>query len=96
MTPEGKIKDKVKSILSKHPHYAFMPVQTGWGARTLDFLVCVKGRFLAIETKAPGKELTLQQVAIATRITANGGVVFKIDGSEESYQELTQWLEKNK
>lgn len=95
MTPEGKIKKRVKEILDEYRHYRFMPVQTGMGARTLDFLVCINGKFLAIETKAPGKEMTMQQVSIGAHIVAAGGTIFKVDGSEDDYAELIEWLEKN-
>ena len=89
MTPEGAIKAKVKTILNKYGAYYFMPVQGGYGARTLDFLGCHSGRFFAIETKAPGKRMTEQQRAIADRIAKAGGKVFEINGD---YTELEEWL----
>jgi len=79
-TPEGKIKDKVKAVLKKHGAYYFMPVQTGYGASTLDFLVCHKGNFIAIETKAPGKKLTARQEVIVNDIAAAKGWTVTIDG----------------
>jgi hypothetical protein len=50
MTPEGKVKARVKRALAALPGkvYSFMPVQTGYGAPTLDFLICYRGRFFAI------------------------------------------------
>lgn len=52
-----------------------MPVQTGYGAPALDFLLCIRGRFIAIETKAPGKKLTPQQEITKTQIETAGGIV---------------------
>jgi hypothetical protein len=60
-TPEGKVKDKVKRLLKKYGCYQFWPVQTGYGAPTLDCLACCKGHFIGIETKAPGKRPTPRQ-----------------------------------
>lgn len=55
-TPEGKVKDAVKSVLKLFPQlYQFWPVQMGMGATTLDSLICHRGGFLAIETKKEHK-----------------------------------------
>ena len=62
-TPEGKIKDQVKAFLKERGAWFFMPVPTGYGTPTLDFIGCYKGRFFAIETKAPGKKPTARQGA---------------------------------
>lgn len=50
-----------------------MPVQTGYGAATVDFLVCYRGRFYGIETKRPGKYLTPRQFLIMQTIRDAGG-----------------------
>jgi hypothetical protein len=79
MTPEGKVKAKVKKALNALPRcYSFMPVQMGMGAATLDYLCCINGRFVAIETKAPGKKLTPRQELTQTTIQEAGGFVFVI------------------
>ena len=44
MTPEGKVKVKVKNLLNAYGCYHFWPVQTGMGASTLDCLGCHNGR----------------------------------------------------
>lgn len=77
MTPEGKVKAKVKKALLQlgTDCWRFMPVQTGYGAPALDFLLSVRGRFVAIETKAPGKKLTPQQESTKADIEAAGGIV---------------------
>ena len=84
MTPEGRIKAKLKRELDKLPNvYRFMPVQNGMGAPALDFYLCIEGGFVAIETKAPGKKLTPRQEATRDNITAAGGTVYVISTLEE-------------
>lgn len=83
MTPEGRIKEKVKKALATLPQmYRFMPVQQGMGIPGLDFFTCIAGRFVAIETKAPGKKMTERQENTAAQIVAAGGLVFVIDSDE--------------
>lgn len=80
MTPEGKVKAAVKRMLASLPsHYKFMPVQRGMGAPALDFYCCIRGRFVAIETKAPGKKLTPRQEMTRQEIHGAGGLVFAVD-----------------
>lgn len=93
MTPEGKIKAKVKKLLDRYPHYRFMPVQTGMGKVGLDFYVCSAGRFCAIETKAPGKMPTTLQAKTIKEIREQGaGETFVIDGSDIGMDALERWL----
>jgi hypothetical protein len=80
-TPEHKIKTKVNKVLAHWEGvYKFMPVQQGFGAPTLDYLVSVNGHFLGIETKAPGKKPTPRQLETIKQITAAGGTAIVIDG----------------
>ena len=81
MTPEGRVKDKVKRIL-KGSGYWFMPVQNGMGAPALDFYCCVNGYFLAIETKAEGKKPSDRQIATAESILQHRGGVLIIVGMD--------------
>lgn len=91
-TPEGKVKDKVKRLLKKYDCYYFMPVQTGYGAATLDILACCNGVFLAIETKAPGKKPTPRQEITIEAIEKAAGTVMVIDGTGDQYAVLEFWL----
>lgn len=93
MTPEGKVKDKVKALLKKHNVYWHMPVQNGMGSPSLDFICCANGLYLAIETKAPGGKPTPRQVITMHSIKEAGGTVMVIDGSD--YTILEQWLHAN-
>lgn len=73
--PEKKVKDALKLILkAKFNAYFFMPVQMGMGADTLDFLCCIDGFFVGIETKAPGKEPSPRQNLRMQEIEKAGGI----------------------
>ena len=84
MTPEGRIKAKLRKELDKLPkRYIFMAVQQGLGASTLDYLCCINGRFVGIETKSgPNKKLTARQVVVSNQIRIAGGVVYTVDSEE--------------
>lgn len=84
-TPEGIQKQLVKRFLGEIGAYQFWPVQTGYGAATVDCLACIAGRFIAIEVKKEGyrpsdftkrQQLTMQQMHCA------GATVIAGDGSE--------------
>lgn len=82
-TPEGRVKDEIKKWLKEQGAYVFSPVQMGIGSRTLDLLVCFKGRFIAIEVKAPGRKPTKLQYQIMTDIANSGGVGMWTDCLED-------------
>jgi len=93
VTPEGKIKKLVKAVLAKYnPRYEYWPVPGGYGASSLDCLVCYHGWFIAIETKAPGKKPTPRQELCIDEIKQAHGTVLVID-SEEGCRELERRLE---
>ena len=97
-TPESKVKAKVKALLKHHEAYQFWPVQMGYGAATLDCLGCHAGRFFAVETKAPGKKLTVRQEDTASKMREAQGVVFVVgeklldSGTYSGMTELEKWL----
>ena len=83
MTPEGRVKNAVKKLLKKYPLvYQFWPVQSGYGAKTLDCLLCVNGYFVSVETKAPGKKPTELQWRTIVDIKLAGGIALIIDSVE--------------
>ena len=93
-TPEGRVKRKVSAALKQLPAcYRFMPVQQGLGASTLDYLCCVAGQFVAVETKAPGRQLTPRQAIVADEIRKAGGLVFVVDG-ETSLHNMIAYLQR--
>lgn len=91
-TPEGKVKKTISALLKSVPGmYFFMPVPSGYGESTLDYLGCYKGRFFAVEAKAPGKKPTDRQIMMIERMRRAGGTVFVIDGD---ITELRNWIEQ--
>lgn len=79
MTPEGKIKAKFSAKLRKLNHvWRFMPVQQGYGLPALDYLLCVAGHFVAVETKADDKQPTPRQLKTINEMHAAGGLVFVV------------------
>jgi len=82
--PEFKVKEKLKDHLRRQGCYWFMPVQTGYGATSLDVLACVLGEFVAYECKARGQKLTPRQELVARQINAAGGNVFVVTLDEDN------------
>lgn len=66
-----------------------MPVPSGYGESTLDYIGCYRGRLFAIETKKPGGVPTNRQQQIIEAIKRAGGAVFVIDGDTT---ELKTWI----
>ena len=96
-TPESKVKKVVKERLKARGIWYYAPVQMGMGVVGIpDFICCMPvlitpdmvgktfGRFLAIETKAPGKleNLTPNQAARIAEIRAAGGAALVIDNAD--------------
>lgn len=83
MTPEGRIKALFNRRFKEHLEplgaYKFMPVQNGMGAPALDYYICLRGRFFAVETKRSAKhDLTDRQKETRDRIQTAGGTVFRV------------------
>lgn len=93
-TPESKVKARVKRILDQYKPalYAHWPVQTGFGAPTLDCVGAFYGRAFAIETKAAGKKPTARQIATMREMKCAEIKLFLIDGENFSYRPLQEWL----
>lgn len=79
-TPEGKVKDKGRSILVKHKAYFFTPVTGGFGASGIfDEAACINGIFVGIEYKKDAKTMpTVLQTINANKCLAAGGVVLLV------------------
>lgn len=79
MTPEAKVKAKVKAILKKHGAYYAMPIGTGFGnAGVPDFLVCIRGCFIGIECKAGAGKTTALQEKNLREIESAGGRTYVV------------------
>lgn len=80
MTPEAKVKKKIRTVLEKCGAYYAMPVTGGYGASGVpDFLICIKGRFVAVEAKAGTNKPTALQVSNMKRIEDAGGLSIVIN-----------------
>jgi hypothetical protein len=94
MTPEGKVKKKIRKVLDKYEGsiYIFMSVPSGFGKQTLDYLCIFRGRGFAIEAKVYGEHPTTRQEGHIDDITDAGGPVFVIDG-DDSLAVFEEWLD---
>lgn len=93
MTPESKVKKRVKEILAQVGAYYAMPMGTGFGNSGVpDFLVCKGGLFYGIECKAGGNKPTALQLKNLDDIRKAGGIALVID--ETNVETLRKELEK--
>lgn len=81
-TPEAKVKAACRKYLDEIGCYRFSPVPTGYGKRTLDDLVCWRGRFIGVEYKRVGGKEKAHQKLTANQITAAGGLTLLIESVE--------------
>lgn len=95
-TPESKVKLQVKRLLDKYKaRYEFWPVPSGYGASSLDCIICYRGMFAAVETKRPGGKPTNRQKMVIRQIADAGGAVFVVDGENGELEALKDWLDSN-
>lgn len=98
MTPEGKIKAQINKLLDEYKSgaYKFMPVPSGYGPSSLDYIICIAGKFIGVEAKAPGGKPTDRQKKIIADIQRAGGVAVIVDGGHKylSISELRATLEE--
>lgn len=81
-TPESKVKAKIRKWLEARGIWHCMPVASGYGSSGVpDFICCDRGKFLAIEAKAPGKRgnTTILQDKQIMAIHKAGGAAVVID-----------------
>lgn len=93
MTPEARIKIRIKKLLDSFGEriYYFMPVPSGYGAATIDYLLCIDGLFVGIEAKRPGGKPTLRQDGVLEDIRRANGSTFVVS-DDESLNVLEQFL----
>jgi len=98
MTPEAKVKKKVKEILDQMGVYHFSPMQNGMGRAGIpDIIGCLEGQFLGIECKAGKGTTTALQERELTRIQNAGGYALVVN--EENINqlwEIKEWITTNK
>lgn len=94
MTPEGKVKKQVTTILKAHGAYYFSPVTGGFGRSGVpDIVVCYRGKFIGIECKAGKGQPTALQLKNLAQIREQGGIALVVnEDTVEGVQELMQLL----
>jgi Holliday junction resolvase len=93
-TPEKKVKDAVRKLLTEFGIYYFMPAANGFGRAGIpDIICCFGGRFIAIECKA-GKGVTtaLQDRELAAIRTAGGMAMVINETNIDELKEKLQWM----
>jgi hypothetical protein len=90
-TPESYVKKRVSALLTKYRAWHYMPVPSGFGTPTLDYLGCIRGAFFAIEAKPPGKKPTPRQETTIRAMRDAGGAVFVVIGND-GLDELEEFL----
>jgi len=97
LTPEAKVKKKVKEILDQMEVYHFSPMQNGMGRAGIpDIIACHGGRFIGIECKAGNNKPTALQERELNRILNAGGEAYVI--YEENIEQLREeliWMNKH-
>jgi len=89
--PESKVKDAVKKLIKLHKAYYVMPIGGGYSVVGVpDFLICHKGRFIGVETKAGRNKPTAMQHKNLRDIELAGGVSLVIN--ETNIHELEEIL----
>lgn len=93
MTPEGRVKSAVDKALITANAYKHKPVMNGMGEPALDYHVCHRGIYCAIETKAKGEHPTVRQTRTMRKVLAGGGALFLINSAESNdMAQLNGWL----
>lgn len=98
MTPEAKVKKKVKAILDELGAYHFFPLMGGFGrAGVPDIIGCYQGCFFAIECKAGSNKTTELQERELEKIRRAGGVAIVInEGNLEDVKATIQAHSSNR
>lgn len=92
-THEGKVKQRVKKILDELNCYYFMPVTNGYSRSGVpDFVACVNGVFVGIETKSKfsTRIVTVLQKKNLQGIADTGGISMEIN--EDNVEKIPEYL----
>lgn len=93
MTPEGKVKKKIKDALTELGIYNFSPRGTVYGRVGVpDLIVCAAGWFVGIEVKAGKNKPTALQLLEHDRIRLAGGKAFV--ANEDNWQEVVETIQQ--
>lgn len=87
MTPEAKVKQRIKDILKELECYSFSPIGGAYSSRGVpDIIGCLNGVFFGIEAKAGKGKTTALQDRELQRIKDAGGIALIIN--EENLDSL--------
>lgn len=91
MTPEGKVKSKVRDILKAAGAWYTTPMASAYSrAGVPDYLACHAGRLIGIECKAGGGKTTPLQEKELAAIRRAGGITFVTN--EKNIDELRSFF----
>lgn len=94
MTPEGKVKALVKALLKRYGAWYCMPMGQTYGRAGIpDFLICISGRFVGLETKSATGRQTATQSLEERRIREAGGeyLLIRPNDLDELERKLKEW-----
>lgn len=95
VTPESKVKKRVREMLDALGIYHFMPPANGFGRAGIpDIIACMDGHFIAIECKAGKGTTTALQDRELDRIHNAGGTTYI--ARESNIDELQQILKEKR
>lgn len=87
MTPEAKVKQRIKDILKELECYSFSPIGGAYSSRGVpDIIGCLNGVFFGIEAKAGKGKTTALQDRELQRIKDAGGIALVVN--EENLDSL--------
>ena len=92
-TPEGKVKNRLKTMLKQHGIWFYMPQAGPFGKAGIpDFILIVEGKFVGVECKADkSKKPTPLQVIAMEDIEKAGGKCFVVRDNDTQW-ELERWI----
>jgi len=94
MTPEVKVKNQIRKLLDKRGAYYHMTVTGGYGkSGAPDFLVCYRGRAIAVEAKAGKGTTTALQDQQLEKIEKAGGIAMVVSDDGVSIKSLEMMLD---
>lgn len=94
---ESSLVKRIKKKLQTEIHGLYVKIHGGpfQTAGLPDLIGCVRGRFVGIEVKCPGKEknLTPRQALILQSIRDAGGIAFVATDPQEAVNKLRRYLQ---
>jgi len=93
MTPESRVKARVKKILDTHNAYYFMPIGGPYSRPGIpDIVGCYNGVYFAIECKAGKGKTTALQDRELSLISKAGGIAIVVN--ENNLDDVVAMLER--